>query len=189
MPRQTDDMSLQDFTVDSSEREGKFATKKTQCKHCGWSCVGIQRQRRYGHAKQCKKMDPDRVEEYRQQYQILYGDGKDALGTFPPKKRPQNPSARDGGSDSDHDSSQKRRSSGPMSSFCDRITRTEQEALDLAFAEMVLKTGLPFSLGENPAFQAFIKKLRPSNTLPSRRKIAGPLLKTVYERAQALVNQ
>ncbi|OWZ22372.1 hypothetical protein PHMEG_0002930 [Phytophthora megakarya] len=54
--------------------------------------------------------------------------------------------------------------------------------LELDFAELFYATGIPFRIVEDPAVKRFFAKACPSFRLPSRQRIAGPLLEEMYKK-------
>ncbi|POM79598.1 Hypothetical protein PHPALM_2686 [Phytophthora palmivora] len=69
----------------------------------------------------------------------------------------------------------------PRSSTC---TATQEE-LELSFAEMCYATGIPFRVVQDSAVKHFFAQACPGFRLPSRQRIAGQLLDTVYKKRKA----
>ncbi|CAG8856518.1 15814_t:CDS:1, partial [Gigaspora margarita] len=65
----------------------------------------------------------------------------------------------------------------------------EQDNLELEFAEAVFQCGLPFSFCELVPIHAWIKKIKPSFKLPTRKKMSNQLLETVYNKTKLKVDK
>ena len=59
------------------------------------------------------------------------------------------------------------------------MSKAQHDALDEDFAAVCYEEGLPFALFESPAMKRALRRLNPSYKLPSRQKIAAPLLNKV----------
>ncbi|CAG8830776.1 16934_t:CDS:1, partial [Cetraspora pellucida] len=74
-----------------------------------------------------------------------------------------------------------------------RITKTEQKSLELAFARSVFYCGLFLSLPEMKPIKLLWKQARPAFKLPSRKKFSTKLLDFVFNetknKAETLINQ
>lgn len=61
------------------------------------------------------------------------------------------------------------------------MSKSEQDKLTNLLGRMIFSCGLPFSIVESPAFNDFLKGLRPSFQVPSRKTIGDVTLAKVYE--------
>ncbi|CAG8445324.1 10092_t:CDS:2 [Scutellospora calospora] len=68
-----------------------------------------------------------------------------------------------------------------IQSFVDRISPSEQNDIELEFAQAIFQCGLPLSLSALKPIQELFKKIRPSFKLPSRKKLSTTLLEQVYK--------
>ena len=56
--------------------------------------------------------------------------------------------------------------------------------LDVLLAKAFYSGGIPFRFVENKFFKEFLNRLRPQYNVPTRRRIGGPLLQSVYEECK-----
>lgn len=68
--------------------------------------------------------------------------------------------------------------------FCDRITSKEQENLNMALCEFMFGCNIPFSVVESDHFKKFVKLLRPSYKLPTRKTLSSTLLSKCYNNCK-----
>ena len=71
-----------------------------------------------------------------------------------------------------------------MNNFIDRISKNEQEELELLFAKSIYQCGLFLSLPELKPVQDLWRKARPAFKLPGRKKLSTTLLNQVFEETQ-----
>jgi hypothetical protein len=76
-----------------------------------------------------------------------------------------------------------------ISNFVDRISRTEQDELELLFAKSIFQCGLFLSLSELEPIKNLWQKARPAFKLPGRKKISTTLLDIVYEETKQEVDE
>lgn len=76
-----------------------------------------------------------------------------------------------------------------INSFVDRISRTEQDELELLFAKSIFQCGLFLSLSELEPIKTLWQKARPAFKLPGRKKISTTLLDIVYEETKQEVEE
>ncbi|KAG6220306.1 hypothetical protein E4U44_008567 [Claviceps purpurea] len=62
----------------------------------------------------------------------------------------------------------------------DSIEDGENESLREELADVIFSTGLPFNIVEHPKVLAFLKRLRPAFTPPTRHAIANKYLDRAY---------
>jgi len=74
-------------------------------------------------------------------------------------------------------------------SFYDTVSEAEEEALNIALAELFYMAGLAFNLVEHPAFRRFLQLLRPAYKPPSRWQLANSLLNEVYNRLKRSIDK
>ncbi len=75
-----------------------------------------------------------------------------------------------------------------MKRFCDSISKEEKDHCDILCARAFFSGNLPFNLVENDDFSNFVKALRPSYKLPTRKIVRNlPLFHTIHIIAPAVL--
>ena len=76
-----------------------------------------------------------------------------------------------------------------LAASINRIGPGEHAAAVNACAKWIYSSGLPLSAVDHPAFQAFVKQLRPRFTPPSRHQLSSTLLNRYYKDLQQEVHE
>ena len=144
-----------------------FKQPRVQCKYCPHMCNKALNKCE-SHLKNCAKIDNETYQSYFGHPKITSSQVASHLLTNTSKKTLQNRNIKN---------------------FFDSITANEQDTLELEFAEAVFQCGLPFSFCELVPIQAWIKKIKPSFKLPTRKIMANQLLETVYNKTKLKVDK
>ena len=144
-----------------------YKQSRVQCNFCSHTCNKAINKCEI-HLKNCSKIDNE-------SYQAYFGNSKITSSQVASQLR--------------SNTSKKSLYSINIKTFFDHITTNKHDVLELGFAEAVFQCGLSLSFCELVPIKAWIKKLKPSFKLPTRKKMAGQLLETVYNETKLKVDK
>jgi len=73
-----------------------------------------------------------------------------------------------------------------VSNWVDRVSKDENEELDIFFGNMFYHTRIPFRFADSESLKQFMNKVRSVFKVPSSKRVAGDLLKAHYKFAITL---